>query len=66
LFQDDLSRFPGLTRVDVVDSLETICSRDEVAGHVKNMTRLANGYHFCANAKVKVVYNLDSACDTFK
>jgi len=62
-FHPHLAGLCGLTYLDLEKVLEEICKDDEHDKHDKHlleMTKSFNGYHFCRNKKVELVYNTET------
>jgi hypothetical protein len=61
-FSPDFSTLCGLTRSDVLAALRVICSNEEeVQKHLSELVYYANGYHFCRQRKVELVFNTQTA-----
>jgi hypothetical protein len=61
-FNPDFSGLCGLTRSDVLDALRVICNNEEeVQKHLSELVRHANGYHFCQQRSVELVFNTQTA-----
>lgn len=68
-FKKELAGFCGLTRADITAALDKICQdegmtegeiRGEVAKHLTELTKYANGYHFCDYGQVEPVFNTNT------
>ena len=61
-FDPRLSIICGLTRSDVLGALRAICNNEEeVQNHLKKLEFYTNGYHFCKDRRVELVFNTQTA-----
>src|SRR4051794_35091133 len=60
-FSPRISTICGLTRPDVLGALRVICNEEEVEKHLEELQHHANGYHFCQERSVDLVFNTQTA-----
>ena len=61
-FDPNFSTICGLTRSDVLGALQAICTNEEeIQKRLKELEFYANGYHFCDERTVEVVFNTQTA-----
>lgn len=57
-FCPNFSAMCGLTQLDVISALKTICKEEkDVQEHLQLLTLNASGYHFCRMQRVETVFN---------
>ena len=57
-FSPRVSTICGLTRSDVLEALNVICSNEEeVQKHFRKLQYYTNSYHFCQKRRVEPVFN---------
>ncbi|KAL0640096.1 hypothetical protein Q9L58_000924 [Maublancomyces gigas] len=63
-FEKEVAGLCGLTRADIAAALQVICdSETKAAEHLTQLTKYADGYHFCQNNKVEPVFNTDTSLE---
>lgn len=63
-FEKEVAGLCGLTRADIAAALQVICdSETKIAEHLTELTKYANGYHFCQNDKVEPMFNTDTGLE---